>query len=206
MPRDIDDGQHSLLRADWREDIKDGIGPGETERKYRQYIRERVRTGLYDISLLNQYMRDDDIKRIFHRVNDGNGAGPNQDVDERAPMVQEHWIPARHMVALAWRGLRLNGMDKGDIFESVIVRGIEDAEADYAGVPHGRVESSIEFNKLEVHRDANEMDPVEKVKKGISPSGDDMQEIHNRLSNHPDVDSTLGENLIELTKKHLVDD
>jgi hypothetical protein len=206
MPRDIDSEKHSLLRSDWRQDLKEGIGTSETDRKYRQYIRERVQTGFYDIALLNQYMREDDIKQIFHRENDSNAADPNQEMDERETMMKEHWVPARHMVALAWRGLRLNGMDKKDIFERIIVRGIEDGEADYVDVPHGRVESDLTLSKLEPVRLDENLDPIEKVEKGISLSGEDIQEIHNRLSDHPDVDSTLGENLVDLAKEHLVND
>lgn len=205
MPRDVDKEKHSLLRSDWRQDIKEGIGTKESERKYRQYIRERILTGFYDITLINQYMRDDDIKQIFQRKNDRNSAGPNQDVDERKTMLKEHWVPARHMVALAWRGLRLNGMDKNEIFDRIFVRGIENGEADYTGVPHGRVESEIKFEKLEAVTNADDMDPVEKLQKEISLSGDDLQEITDRLSKHPDVDSIAGENIKGLVKEHLID-
>jgi len=205
MVQYVDHDQHSLLRSDWRQDLKDGIGTGEDERKYRQYIRERVQTGLYDIALLNQYMRDHDIKQVFRRENRASSAGPNQTIDERTPMLREHWVPSRHMVALTWRGLRLNGMDKNDIFEKIIVRGIEDGEADYAGVPHGRVESEINLTKLEAIDPEEDLDPVEKIQRGLSMSGDDFQEINDRLSEHPEVDSIAGENIKELVDEYLVD-
>jgi len=205
MPSDIDREKYSLLRSDWREQIKEGIGSGEKERKHRQKIRERVQTGLYDFAWLNQYMRNDDIRQIFKRKNSGNAAEPNQDIDERATMLKTHWVAARHMVVFLWHGLRLNGMDKNDIFEKVIIRGIEDGESDYNGVPHGMVESKIRLDKLEAIEPNKDIDPVEKLQRGLSLSGDDLQEINDRLSKHPEVDSIIGENVKELVREHLID-
>lgn len=208
MGEDIDREQHSLLRSDWRMYLKEGLGTSDSERKLRERIRDRVVTGLYDCSIINQYARDEDIKQIFERLWDDGTENAEQSVlvnGEGRNLTETHFVAARAMISLAWRGLRLNGVDKDEIFEKVIVRGLEDAEADYQGVPYGRVESDISLQKLEAHTNVEDMDPVEKLQRGLSLSGEDLQTIHNRLSEHPDVDQTLGKNIHELAKEHLVD-
>jgi hypothetical protein len=200
------DEQNSLLTAAFRKLITSDPEHSALERKNRNRMRKRVKQGLADICLLNQYARTDDIQQIFHKENNRNDAQPTQKVDGREEPVSNRWVAARHMVSLAWRGLRLNDVDKSVIFERVIVRGIEDAEADYKGVPHGRVESEIGFEKLRAVEDWDDLDPTEKIQKEISLSSDDFQEIHDRLSEHPEVDSLAGENIIDLAKDHLIDE
>jgi len=200
-----EDEQNSLLTTAFRKLIKSDPEHTALERKNRNRMRNRVKQGLSDICLLNQYARTDDIRQIFHKENSRNAAHPAQQVDGRQELLSNQWIPARHMIALAWRGLRLNGVDKNDIFERVIIRGIEDGEADYEGVPHGRVESDVEFNQLEAVKEQG-IDPVEKWERGISLSSDDLREISDRLNEHPDVETIVGEDIGELIDQHLVDD
>ena len=200
-----EDEQNSLLTTAFRKLIKSDPEHTALERKNRNRMRNRVKQGLSDICLLNQYARTDDIRQIFHREHGRNAAHPAQQVDGRQELLSNQWIPARHMIALAWRGLRLNGVDKNDIFERVIIRGIEDGEADYEGVPHGRVESDVEFNQLEAVKERG-IDPVEKWERGISLSSDDLREISDRLNEHPDVETIVGEDIGELIDQHLVDD
>lgn len=206
MPQDIDQDKHSLLRKDWRSDIEEGIGTTELERKYRERIRDRVRTGLHDICLLNQYARPEDIKQIFHRKNGGNGADSNQKfaADDRDVMRKSHWVAVNCMVAMAWRGLRANGMESKRIFERVIRPAIIEGEAKHKGVPQGNVEADIPFEKLEVHYDASEMDPVEKVERGLSLSGEEYGELMQRLDEKLDRDF-LGEDVRKLVAEHLVE-
>lgn len=197
--------QNSLLTAAFRKLITSDPEHSALERKKRNRMRKRVKQGLADICLLNQYARTDDIRQIFRKENNRNDAQPTQKVDGREEPVSNRWVAARHMVALAWRGLRLNGVDKNDIFERVIIRGIEDGEADYEGVPHGRVESDIVFNQLEAVKERG-IDPVEKWERGISLSSDDLRKISDRLNEHPDVETIVGEDIGELIDQHLVDD
>lgn len=208
MGKEIDREQHSLLRSDWRAYLKQGVGTSDSERKLRERIRDRVVTGLYDCSIINQYARNDDIKQMFERLsNDGTENAEQSELvnGESRNLPETHFTAARAMVSLAWRGLRLNGLDKEEIFEKVIVRGVEDAEADYKGVPHGRVESDMKLNKLEPVTETG-IDPVEKWERGISLSGDDLREISDRLNDHPDVETIVGEDIGDLIDQHLVDD
>lgn len=169
-------------------------------------MRNRVENGLIDVSLLNQHARPEDISQIFYRANEGNAAHPEQDIEERPEAASNQWVFARHLVAFMWRGLRLNDVEKDDIFERVILRGIEDGEADYAGVPHGWVESDIEFNRLEAVEEAAELDPVEKWQRDLSLSSDDFQEITERLSQHPEVETIVDENIGDLINRYLVEE
>lgn len=208
MSKDINREQHSLLRSDWRAYLKEGIGTSEADRKLRERLRDRVVTGLYDVAILNQYARDRDIKQIFKRLSNDETANVEQSElvnGEEMSLYETHFIAAEALVSLAWRGLRECGVDQQQIFDRVVVPGIESGEADYKGVPHGRVESNMSLTKLETHTDVENMDPVEKVERGLALSGDDFQTLHNRLSQHPDVDETIGKNIIELTKTHLIE-
>jgi len=203
MPKEIDRDKHSLLRSDWREYLKMGLGESEEARKTRERIRDRIRTGLYDVSIINQHARSDDIKQIFQRVNNANSAQGNQEVDGRDSKVKTHWVAARALVTLAWRGLRENEIDKDEIFENVIIRGIEDGEADYKGVPHGHVESDIAFNKLQAV-ETNGLLPVEKIERGLPLTGDEWKEVMELLNEELDRDFR-GENIVDLAKEHLTE-
>ena len=172
---------------------------------------DRVELGLHDIATFSQYARSDDIQQVFEKESpepDGYNTESNQDAlnDDKEPVYDAHWVPARYMVMLAWEGLRANGMDKDEIFEKVIVRGIEDAEADYQNVAHGMVESEINLKTLKVPENVEEMDALDKFDRGLSLSGGDIQEIMDRLSEHPDVDEITGKDIdIQgLISKHLL--
>ena len=196
---------HSLLRKDWRESIKEGIGSSEKERKFRERIRDRVRFGLADIALLNQYARSEDIKQIFKKKEHKKPNLPEELLpsDELRETV---WVFAMHAVALCWRGLRSNGMDKKEIFEKVVRDGIVWGEAEYEGVDRGAVEYDFSINTLEIHRHKEEYDPVEKWEKDLSLTGEDLKQLHDRLSEHPEVDSTAGEDIGDLIDECLVND
>jgi len=209
MVNEIDREQHSLLRSDWRHYLKEGLGTSDSERKVRERIRSRVLTGLHDVMLLNQYARDDDIKQIFERLE----KAPVENSDQSdilngsdRELTETHFLAARALVSFAWRGMRACGVDRDRLFEKVIVRGIEDAEADHKGVPHGRVESDIQLETLEAHRDTDEMDPIEKWKRGLALSSDDIRTLHKRVSEHPEVEETLGRDIGELIDEYLVND
>lgn len=208
MTGDINREQHSLLRSDWREYLKEGIGTSDSERKLRERIRDRVVTGLYDIAIINQHARNDDIRQIFERLS----ADETENVEQselvngkERELTETHFVAARAMISLAWRGLRECGVDRDRIFDRVVIPGIEDAEADYQDVPHGRVESDISLRKLEAHANVEDMDPVEKFQRGLSLSAEDFQTFHDRLSEHPDVDETIGKNIYELVEEHLIE-
>lgn len=208
MAKDIDRQQHSLLRSDWREYLKQGLGTSDSERKLRERIRDRVVTGLYDIAIINQYARDEDIKQIFERLSSHQTENAKQSDlvnGERRELTETHFVAAEALISLAWRGLRECGVDKDRIFHRVVVSGIEDAEADYQGVPHGRVESDISLNKLEAHTGVGSMDPVEKWQRDLSLSSEDFQILYDRLMEHPDVDETLDKDFHKLVKEHLIE-
>lgn len=209
MSKDINREQHSLLRSDWRTYLKRGIGTSDAERKLRERLRDRVVTGLYDVAILNQYARDKDIKQIFKRLSNDETANAEQSElvnGEEMSMYETHVVAARALVSLAWRGLRECGVDQQRVFDRVVVQGIESGEADSKGVPHGRVESNISLTKLETHTGVENMDPVEKWKRGLGLTGEDLQEINNRLSEHPDVDGIAGKELDPLIKEYLIGD
>lgn len=206
MGSEIDREQHSLLRADWREYIKEGLGTSDSERKLRERIRNRVVTGIHDILLLNNNARSEDIKQIFERLTDQTENSEQSDIVNGADreLRDTHFIPARGLVSLAWRGLRECGIDKSRIFDTVVVRGIENGEADYQNLPHGSIESDISLNILEAHPNLN--DPLERWKRDLSMSGADFQELTNRLNEHPEVESIVGEDINELIEDYLIED
>ncbi|MBP1922701.1 hypothetical protein J2751_001715 [Halorubrum alkaliphilum] len=207
MAGDINREQHSLLRSDWRAYLKEGLGTTDNDRKLRERIRDRVVTGLYDVAILNQYARDDDIKQIFGRLsNDLTENTEQSDIvnGEDRELPETHFVAASALVSLAWRGLRECGIDRDRIFNQVVVRSIERAEADYQGVPHGRIESDISLSKLETHGDVEEMDPIDKWKRGLGLTGEDLRTLHNRVSDHPEVETTSGEDIGELIDEYLV--
>lgn len=201
-----DGRQNSLLTTAFRELIRSDPERTQQERKNRKRMRERVKEGLADVALLNQFARETDIEQIFRRKNNQNDAQPTQGVDRRQEILSNRWVAARHMIALAWRGLRLNGVDKDELFERVIVRGIEDGEADYSGVPHGRVESDIRLEELNAAQNWDELDPVEKWQRNLSLGGDDLRELQNRLSEHPEVESIVDGDMGELIDQYLVEE
>ena len=208
MSKDINREQHSLLRSDWRAYLKEGIGTSEAERKLRERLRDRVVTGLYDVAILNQYARDRDIRQIFERLSDDETENTEQsDIvnGESRELHDTHFVAANALVSLAWRGLRECGVDQREIFDRVIVPSIETGEADYQGVSQNKVESDISLTELETHADVDDMDPLEKWKRGLGLSGNDYQTLHDRLSEHPDVDETLGKDIHVLIKKYLVE-
>lgn len=209
MGKDIDRSQHSLLRSDWREYLKQGLGTSESERKLRQRIRDRAVTGLYDIAIINQHARNDDIRQIFERLSAD--ATENTEQSDKVngserELTETHFVAAKAMISLAWRGLRECGLDKHEIFDQIVVRAIEDAEADYQDVPHGRVESDISFKTLQAHADVEGMDPVEKWERDLALSSKDIQTLHKRLSEHPDVETTIDKDIGDLINEHLVED
>jgi len=195
----------SLLTESFREYLKEKPEKSDYQRKKRSRMRSRVRDGLMDISLLSQHARKKDIKQIFRPKSEHNGALPDEILDGGADVLsQAHWVHSMHMVALSWQGLRANGMDKEEIFERVIHDGIVWGEAKYQGTDMGAIESDIVLKTLKTH-DKEQLDPLEKLSKDLALSGDDYQELHERLSDHPDVDETLGKDIRELSKKYLLE-
>lgn len=196
--------QHSLLTPLFREYLNTDPQKGDNQTDIRFQMRDRVITGLTDIARLNQYARSDDIKQIFQRKRtdqrtDGNFATS----DDRDMMRGTNWVFARHMIEFVWRGLRLNGGDKDEIFGNVILRGIEDGEADYKGVPHGYVESDIKFKKLKAAQ-TDEFTALEKIERELALSGEEWQEVMKQLNEEIDRDFR-GENLVALAKEHLIE-
>lgn len=197
--------ERSLLTESYREYLKEKPEKSDYQRKKRSRMRSRVRDGLMDISLLNQYARKDDIKQIFAEKNDRNGAIPDELIpDDLGELTQANWVHAMHMVALSWQGLRADNMDKEEIFKKVIRDGIIRGEAEYKGVDMGAIEHDIALNTLKIHN-KDELDPLEKLEHGLAMSGDDYQELQDRLSNHPDVDKIIDKDIRELSKKYLLD-
>jgi len=167
-----------------------------------------VVTGLYDIAILNQHARDRDIKQIFKRLSNDETANVEQSElvnGDSLELHETHFVASRALVSFVWRGLRACGVDKQRIFKRVIVNGIKHGEADYEGVSHGTVEAKMGLETLETHAETEDMSPLEKVEKGLGLSGDDIQALHNQLSEHPDIDETIGKNIIDLAKTHLIE-
>jgi len=197
--------EDSLLTSTHREVIENEPVTGQKARQDRMRMRNRVTQGLHDCAKLSLYARDSDIEKIFHRDDtDRRQYNNTQLPDERKQLVKAHWVPAMHMVALLWRGLRLNGMDKHEIFQKVIEGGIVRGESDYVGIDRGSVESDISLNKLEARPDVS--DPLERWKRDLSMSGADFQELTNRLNEHPEVESIVGEDISELIEEYLIED
>lgn len=194
---------NSLLTKTYRELLKNEPVTGQKARQDRLRMRKRVTQGLKDISLLNQYARADDIERIFNRDESDKRSDPNTyEPDQRKKLLKSHWVHAMHMVSLLWHGLRLKGMEKEDLFEGVVCRGIARGEAKYKEVDTGDVQTDISFNTLEVH--PKEVDPLERWKRGLGLTNKDLQELHSQLSEHPEVDSIVGEDMGALIDEYLV--
>lgn len=185
----------SLLTPKYRDIVKNNPEPSDAVRTNRYKMRKRVVQGLHDMALLNQYARDDDIKQIFERKRNDADDNRTQDYTQlkKDPIHESHWVPARHIVALLWQGLRSNNMTQAEVFEKVIIAGIEKGEAQYRGASdRGIVESDISLNSLEIHWDKDKMDPLEKFRRELGLSGSDIRELSERVEEHPDV-STISE-------------
>jgi len=195
----------SLLTKSYRELLENEPVTGETARQDRMRMRERVSLGLQDASHLNQYARNSDIKRIFHR-SDNSQREHSMIIDERGDYSKSHWVHAAHVVALAWRGLRLNGMDQQDIFERVIRWGIVNGEAEYLNMDSAAIESDMSLKTLKAHKNHDDMDPLKKWKHDLGLTSDDFQELMDRLSEHPDVEEVAGKEIGPLIENHLIED
>lgn len=194
----------SLLTDTYRKVLENEPVTGQKARQDRMRMRNRVTQGLHDCVKLNQNVRSSDIEKIFYR-DDTDQRQYDQLPDDRDDLMKAHWVPAMHMVSLFWLGLRENGMDKQEIFKKAIRDGIVWGEAEHKGVDMGAVEQDISLDKLEAHTDTDELEPLEKWKRGLALSGDEYQEITDSLSNHPEVDEIVGKDIGELIEKHLLE-
>jgi len=195
-------------------EVIENTNKSETTRRQRKRMRDRVVLGLEDFAFLNQNAREKDIKQIFNRKQTDTRPTNNDIVrvdgedlipDERDSVSKGRWVLSAHTVAFLWHGLRLKGMSQDDIFRLVITKGIEQGEAQHEGVSRGAVESDISLNKLEAHKDTDNMGALEKWKRDMGLTAEDMQELHEQVSNHPDVDDITGKNVNELIDEHLVE-
>ena len=203
-----------LLTKSDKEVIENTDEKNPNTRQQRGRMRERVKLGLADFAFLNENARRRDVKQIFNREQTDDrptdmdiirGDGKDKVPDKRDSVSKARWVLAYHNVAFLWYGLRLKGMSQDEIFRLVINKGIEQGEAQYEKVDRGSIESDISLNKLKTHRNKSELDPVEKFDRDLALTAEDMQEIHDRLSDHPDVDQIAGEDLNELIERHLID-
>lgn len=196
---------HSLLNSLHKEYLEHHNQPGDGKTTLRQLIRDRVQRGLHDFVVLNQYARDTDIEQIFYRKDELHDTDGNESIpDTRDIMIQAHWVPVRHMIAFAWRGLRANGMEKQEIFERAIVPAIEEGEAEHKNSTRENVESEISLETLEVHRGVSQLEPLEKFDRGLALTGEEWQELYDQLNQELDRD-IRDENLNELIEEHLID-
>lgn len=208
----------SLLTEAFRDYLREKPDPSDYQRKLRKRLRERVRIGLNDFSVLNQKIRDDDLEQIFEKTRVWQGTEeqvkeygedhlePGQLIETAEPGQQQPRVGIHHMIAFAWRGFRKIGMDKDQIFNEIVIPAIEWGEAQHKGTDPMKVESNITFNKLQAHSDIPDIDPLEKWKRDLALTGEDYQVLQDRLSEHPEVDEILGEDINELIEKHLIED
>lgn len=202
-----------MLTKDMRELLELQPENDNRVRTRRAEMRERVRVGLHDFMSLNQYVKDTDIEQIFdhkHEVSTQVKGVDDDATDEKKAVVSSQmevpgqFMPVRHMIQFAYRGMRANGVTPNEFVSKILERSIMHAEAEYQGEDPTNVECKLDLT-LEIH-DPDRMDPAEKWKHDVPLSKEDYNEIHERLSNHPDVDETLGKNLGGLIDKHLIDD
>ncbi|THE65595.1 hypothetical protein D8Y22_06580 [Salinadaptatus halalkaliphilus] len=184
-------------------------------RDRRTKIRKRVRDGLYDFTYLNQYAKETDVRQIFdHKYevpNQVKGVEHSDTEESKAAIssqmnVPGQFVPVRHMIQFAYRGMRANGMDADEFVNKILEPSIQKGEAKHKDVDRGQVECDLTLKTLEVHYDKGEMDPIEKWERGLGLSSDDIRTLHKRVSEHPEVEETLGRDIGELINKYLVDD
>lgn len=208
MSNEIDGGQDSLLTDRYRETLKMQPESNNYVRDTRAKMRQRVRTGLYDFTYLNQYAEDRDIREIFdakhemsHRLKGEDPDAPDTRKEKLAADSPSpgQFVPVRHMIEFAYRGMRANGVGAQEFAENIIAPALMYGEAKHKSVEPGRVESKIDLT-LEVH-DPEGMDPVEKWKHDIPLSKEDFSELYDRLP-EVDPDRKIGEQI----REHLIDD
>jgi hypothetical protein len=208
MSDQIDGGQDSLLTERYRETLELQPESNNYVRDTRAKMRQRVRTGLYDFTYLNQYAEERDIKEIFdakhvmsNRLKDGDPDVPDVRKEKLASdsPFPGQFIPIRHMIEFAYRGMRANGVGPQEFAQSVLEPALMYGEAKHKSVDPARVESKIGLT-LEVH-DSEGMDPVEKWKHDVPLSKEDFSELYDRLP-EADPDRKIGEQI----REHLIDE
>jgi len=199
--------ENSLLTPLYREYLENKPTKGDNQTTLRTRMRKRTIQGLQDIALLSQYARSDDIKQIFDRKSLDERTNGNYSLPDGPNMeFGTNFVLGMHMVALAWWGLRENDVDKRELFEKMVVWGIEYGEAKHKDVDMSRVESELPYGKVQAHTDVSGMDPLEKWERGIGLTSEDIGELHDRVSDHPDVNETLGKDLNELIETYLLEE
>jgi hypothetical protein len=204
----IDGAQDSLLTDRYRETLEMQPESNKYVRDTRSKMRQRVRTGLYDFTYLNQYAEQRDIDEIFHlkhEIPQRKGVEPDSPDTSKIERISDtdlpgQFTPVRHIIEFVYRGMRSAGIDRQEFAEKVLAPALMYGEAKHKDVDPAIVESEIDLT-LEVHNNAEEMDPIEKWKHDVPLSKEEFAELYDRL---PEVE---GERDISAQiKEHLIDE
>jgi len=175
------------------------------ERVMRSKIRSRMKGALFEFYIINEYFSEKDLGLVFSEWESDLSQHPETgEVYTIDMMEQTKELDA--IISMAYRGYRTHGMDQQEFTKRILQNALIQAEADRTGVSINNVTADLELNELKAFTDPNELDPVEKWNKGVALTKEDLQELNDRISEHPDVDKTIGKDLNELIEKYLIDD
>jgi len=174
------------------------------ENKMRSDIRNRVAGVLEDVFWVND-LSNEDLKLIFKGANEITTKGTSiQTSKENRDILPGHEAGIDSLIALSCRGYMEHGIEPGEFTSSRVENGIEKAVADSKGYQPGRVSVDIETS-VTVHDEFDSLDALEKWDRNLRLTQEDMQELHSRLSEQPEVDKVAGEDLNDLIERHLID-
>lgn len=200
--------KNSLLNEDQRRYLG-GVSDldGEIERKFREHLRYRVRRGFADFTVLNQHLREDDIRQlffgemfmrdvweppadiddldeddlnrrekkadIFEKDSTGDMWGYTGEDDDQTTPVGE----IKQMIEFVYRGLRMQGMSPGEIYDMFWSFPIHDAEAKFQGVDRSKIWVHFDNDTFKAEVIEDELTPVEKWDRGMALDSKEVETL-----------------------------
>ena len=171
------------------------------ENQTRSKIRKRFAGVLEDVFWINN-LSDKDLELIFKGVGEITTKGTTIDTSKECrDILPGHEAGIHSFIALSCRGYMQHDVGPSEFISSSVKSGVRKAVADKEDIKPSRVSVDIQTSVT-----IDDLDALEKWKrdgKGLTP--EDMQELHEQVSNHPDVDDITGKNLNDLIDEHLVE-
>lgn len=208
--------ENSLLNEMYRAFLKQRHDSSGNQRRLRQQMRDRVRRGLTDFMLLNQYMQPRDIRQIYDKRlfvdsdhpldNEANGELADSDGVEYSDTAMAH-IFTTHMISFAYRGLRSIGNTPDEIMSEAIMRGVHKGEAKFREVDSRYVDLDWDLD-IEVSEMA-ELSPLEKWKRDLPMRPTERGRLKDRLFEEmPDeaIENAHPGEFDELVSEYLISD
>lgn len=174
------------------------------EYQIRSKIRSRIEGALKDFVRVRQ-ISDNDAQSIFEDFENISEVKEKGNGESRLTMPG-HLGSVSNFLSFAYRGYRANGMDPERFVSLVVKDAIRAGEADFEGVDPSQVQVDIELENIEVYRETDEIDALEKLEKGLGLTPDEWRQLGKRLKQELDRESIPIDEMPDLARQHLLDD